>query len=128
MVLRDLEAERNEVMSEEDSASAAEDCWCLSVDSLSEMCCSSSSLVSNPSLFPAVFSGSQEAGTENPGLFFRSLCAVAVLESPSCAVLGSVHASARDSHSLKAQPQKAQCRPPNAHCFKECGCCSRGTC
>lgn len=28
-VLRDLEAERNEVMSEEDSASPAEDCRCL---------------------------------------------------------------------------------------------------
>lgn len=27
-VLRNLEAERNEVMSEEHSASPAEDCWC----------------------------------------------------------------------------------------------------
>lgn len=77
-----------------------------------------------PPCFWCVFSVSQGAGTENPGLFSRSLCPVAVLESPSCAVLGSVHASAQDSHSLKAQPQKAQCRSPNAHCFKECGCCS----
>lgn len=28
-VLGDFEVERNEVMSEEDSASPAEDCWCL---------------------------------------------------------------------------------------------------